>query len=108
MKTHYISNWKTVFKMAKLGNLTKPLTASILSNPNHKITKHILYMYSMECFIYERMNRACREKDKSEIEFFGPFAAALSYIIHKANDRRKDQDKLFGTQKLYRGLKVNE
>ena len=78
--------------MNNLGeHLNKPLTAKILSDPNHKITRRILYIYSMECFIYSDMNRACRDKDKSKIKFYGAFAAALSYIIYNANKYRPEQ-----------------
>ena len=47
--------------------LDKPLTAKILSNPDHKITKRILYLYSMESFIYFELNKASRNKDISKI-----------------------------------------
>ena len=41
-----------LFDVGRLGNLDKPLTPEILSNPDSKIAKHILYLYSMESFIY--------------------------------------------------------
>ena len=78
-----------LFDFHKKGHLDKPLTAKILSDPYNKITKHILYLYSMETFIYADLNRASREKDKTKIKFFGAFAAALSYIIYFANTNRK-------------------
>ena len=84
-----MSNWKLLFEMNDLGqHLDTPLTAKILSDPSHVITGHILYIYSMECFIYAEMNKASREKDKSKIKFYGAFAAALSYIIYNANKNR--------------------
>ena len=52
-----------LFDMAELGDLEKPLTPKILSESSNKITPHILYLYSMETFIYEDLNRAIREKD---------------------------------------------
>lgn len=52
-----------LFNFADLGDLNAPLTPNILSNPEHKITKHILYLYTMESFIYADMNFASREKD---------------------------------------------
>ena len=82
-----------LFELANLGKLDKPLTPKILSNPNHPITKHILYLYSMESFIYGDLNQACRDKDQSKIQYYGAFAAALSYIINYANKSRKT-DKL--------------
>ena len=78
-----------LFELADLDyNFDKPLTPKILSDPNHRIVKHIMYLYSMECFIYEELNRVSREKDKSKIKFYGAFAAALSYIIYSANQNR--------------------
>ena len=71
-------------------DLDKPLTSKILSNSNHKITKHLLYIYSMECFIYPYLNRACRDKNLAQIQYFGAYAAALSYIIYFANKNRKN------------------
>lgn len=74
-----------LFDIDGLGNLNDPLTPEILKDPHHKITKHILFLYSMESFIYEDMNRAIRDKDKSKIKFYGAFASALSYILASAN-----------------------
>ena len=92
-----------LFDIAKLGDIDKPLTPSILSNPNSPITTYILYLYSMETFIYTELNKACREKDLSKIKYFGAFAAALSYIIYFANCNRGNS-KMKGTNTLYRGL----
>ena len=88
--------------MADLNDLDKPLTTKILSNPEHKITKHILYIYSMESFIYGEMNQASREKDKSKIQYYGAYAAALGYSINYAHQNR-DEDITQGSN-LYRGL----
>ena len=63
LKYNYSKLWKNLFELADLGDLDKPLTTEILSNPDHKITKHILYLYSMASFVYPDLNRATREKD---------------------------------------------
>lgn len=47
----------------KWEDMTKPLTPKILANPEHPVTKHILYLYSMESFIYADMNKASRDKE---------------------------------------------
>lgn len=94
-----------LFNMAELGSLDRPLTPKVLSNPNHKITRHILYLYSMESFIYDELNQTTRNKDKKKVKFYGAYAAALSYIINVANSQRKS-DKLSGSTFLYRGLKL--
>ena len=95
-----------LFKLADLEeDLDKPLTTKILSNPEHKAVKHLMYIYSMESFIYAELNRVCREKDTSKIKFYGAFAASLSFIINSANQNRVD-DKLENTTILYRGVKL--
>ena len=103
----YSKNWKTLFKLAKLGDLDKPLTPAILSDPSHNVTKHILYLYSMESFIFEGLNKATRLKDKSQIQYYGAFAAALSCIIYFANQNRQ-ANSLRGETKLYRGLRLTK
>ena len=103
MKRTYKERWELLFNIANLGDIDKPLTPKILSNPDSHITKHILYLYSMETFIYSDLNRASREKDQSKIKYYGAFAAALSYIIYFANENRT-KNKLKGQNLLYRGL----
>ena len=88
LKSMYSSNWERVFELGDFGNLEKPLTPEILQDPSHKITAHILYLYSMESFIYREINKASRQKDRSKIKFYGAYAAALSYIINTANKQR--------------------
>ena len=95
-----------LFNMASLGDLDLPLKPEILSDPNNKITRHILYLYTMESFIYADMNQASRSKDKTKIKFYGAFAAALSFIIYYANINGKKNTQKTITE-LYRGLKMN-
>ena len=97
-----------LFKLADLGeDLNKTLTPKILSDPDHKAVKHIVYIYSMESFIYSELNRVCREKDMTKIKFYGAFAAALSFIIYSAN-RNRGEDKLEQVSTLFRGVKLSE
>ena len=67
VKGTYKEKWQLLFDFEKLGNIDKPLSPKILSNPNHPVTRHILYLYSMESFIYSQLNRASREKDATKI-----------------------------------------
>ena len=69
-----------LFELANLGDLDKPLTAKILSDPFDKITQHILYLYSMETFIYADLNRASRDKDKTKIQYSGSLSVPLQII----------------------------
>ena len=93
-----------LFELAHLNDdMDTTLTPKVLSDPNHKAVRHIIYIYSMESFIYAKLNRVCREKDKSQIKFYGAFAAALSFIIHSANHNRIT-NKLQNTTTLFRGV----
>ena len=75
-----------LFDLGNIGqHLDESLTTSILSDPGHIITRYIIYIYTMESFIYADMNKASRTKDQSKIKFYGAFAAALSCIIYYAN-----------------------
>ena len=62
LKDSYASKWKILFEIDQLGDIDKPLTAQVLCNPYHPITKHILFLYSMEDFIYQGLNKTCRDK----------------------------------------------
>ena len=52
----YKERWDMLFDLKELGDLSKPLSPKILSDPYHKITRHLLYLYSMETFIYQDLN----------------------------------------------------
>ena len=50
------------------------------------------------------MNKASRCKDVNKIEFYGPLASALSFIVHCGNKNNTDLAKKI---KVYRGLSIN-
>ena len=81
--------------------MEKPLTPAILSNPDHEFTKTIIYIYSMECFVFKDLNKASREKDKLMVSCYGAYASALSFIIHSGN---KAKAELPDEVLVYRGL----
>lgn len=90
----------------------EPLTPKILSNPNHIIVKRIVYVYSMESFIYREMNWACREQDHTKIKFYGPLASVLSFILLTANRKNKARDittfrgVMFSNEDIYNKYKI--
>ena len=78
--------WKKIFSLSTSEeDFNKPLTRKVLSDPNNEFVKTLIYLYSMESFIYKEMNKASRKKDVSKIKFYGPFASALGYVIHCGN-----------------------
>ena len=113
LRDSYRKNWEFLFELADLNyDIEKPLTPKVLSTPSHNVVTYLIYLYSMESFIYDEMNRCCRNKDINQIKHFGAFAAALSYIIDNANKNRIAKldfgPALKGTTLLYRGIKIHE
>ena len=78
--------WQLIFSLARCdADFKKPLTPKILANPNHEFVKTMVYIYSMDSFVYSEMNKTSRMKDTSKIKFYGAFASALGFIIHCGN-----------------------
>ena len=84
-------------------DLKKPLDLKTLSNPNNKFVKTMIYLYSMESFLFRELYKTTRDKDLEKIKFYGPFASALSFIIHHGNKSLPD---LSNHLSVYRGLQL--
>lgn len=82
-----------------------PLTLKILSDPNHQFVKTLIYIYSMESFVFREMNKASRKKDVTKIEYYGALAAALGLIVHHGH-MDKALNHTNKTLTVYRGLKL--
>ena len=63
------------------------LTWQILENTSHPVTKFILYLHTLESFLYKDLKTASRVKDESKIMSLGPYALVLSYILSKTDYR---------------------
>jgi hypothetical protein len=70
-----------LLKVAKIDDFNQVLN---VDDPNHKDVKTILFIYTLECFLYKRINKASRDMDASSIETLGPFTVALTRIINSA------------------------
>ena len=97
--------WHVIFSLTeKEVDFKKPLTHKILSNPNNNFVKTLVYIYSMETFVFSEMNRASRTKDTSKIKYYGAFASALGYIIHCGNSKTIKNS--IEEKVVYRGLQI--
>ena len=65
----------------------------------------MIYIYSMQSFVFSEMNKASRMKDESKIKFYGAFASALGFIVHCGNKRVAELKKVFT---VYRGLQMSQ
>ena len=77
--------WHFIFDSLQLDrNSQQQLTDEELTDPNGVVCKAILFLYSMETFIYRNVNAGTRNQDHSKISSLGPFAFALSWITWSA------------------------
>ncbi len=77
--------WNYVFDCLDFDiNNANPMSQSSLENQSSQLQKSILFLYSMNSFIYNVINAASRNKDQSKVVSLGPMTAALSQITLKA------------------------
>ena len=99
--------WRYIFEHLTHTDLQKELTKQILHDPKTDIVRALLYIYSMETFVYSTLNTATRDHDSSKIFTLGPMAAALAVIVAGAECKREKDPETLPTDKLtslYRGL----
>ena len=74
--------WYTFLDIAGIKNLDSiPNTRDFDSAD----VKAAMYMYSMESFLYKRMNKVAIDKFAPSIKTLGPFSVLISKIIEKSN-----------------------
>lgn len=100
-----IDLWTKIFSLAKTIDMKKPLTHKILSNPDHDFVKILVYIYSMESFVYKEVNNTSRVKDFNKIKYYGAFASALGYIVHCGNQKNKKGCAV--PSEVYRGVRIS-
>ena len=61
--------------------MTQELDHFILGDPDHSVTKTLIYIHSMETFIYGDLKKACLNRDCSRVKTLGPYAYVLNEII---------------------------
>ena len=52
-----------------------------MQDPEYKLTKAILFIYSLETFLPHSITKAIRDKDATKVDTLGPFTIALRSII---------------------------
>lgn len=62
-------------------SLDTPIDKAILSDPNNPLVLLVLYIYSMETFVFPTIMRASRTGDKSKAKTLGPYTLVLSEIM---------------------------
>ena len=67
--------WDMIIKFGGIVNLDSVPT---LTDPDHRDVKLILTMYSLESFLFKRLNESCRLQHTHVIKTLGPFSVALT------------------------------
>ena len=71
--------WKMVMKLSGIEDLKR---VPKLTDAESVDVKVILMMYSLESFLFRRLNQSSRAQDTDVISTLGPFAVALTKIIN--------------------------
>ena len=62
--------------------MDKPHDYKILHDSDHKVTQTLIYIHSMETFIYGDMKKASLNKDITKIKTLGPYAWVMRIITN--------------------------
>lgn len=95
--------WFTFLKISGVKNFDRiPNT----KDPESTDVKTALFMYSMQSFLYTRLNQISRSNDSEAILTLGPFSVLLTRIIEKAQGNRQEDHQMKGPFTVYRGIAV--
>ena len=92
----YKDAWKAIFEIGTQGfDLNEPIDFEILHDPDHPVTQTLIYIYSMETFIYGDMKKASLNKDISKVKTLGPYSFAIAAIISNSFEKKLRNDNIF-------------
>jgi hypothetical protein len=92
--------------------LNKPLTEEILLDSDHLVTQTLIYIHSMETFIYKDMKKASLQKDITKVKTLGPYAFVISKILEKSMYKKLVNDnelfEKYRDKPLFRGILIDK
>ena len=102
--------WKHLFhKAITKQDFNQPITYETLKDPASEIVCALLWIYSMESFVYKQLNAATRDHDPSYVDTLGPMCQALGTIVEVTeHSRQSDPSSVskVGKFNLYRGISL--
>ena len=72
--------------------MNQPLNYKILHDPDHPVTQTLIYIHSMETFIYKDLKKASLNKDITKVKTLGPYAYAIGTILDNALKKKLEND----------------
>ena len=92
----YKHAWDAIVKIGTQNfDLNEPLTLEILYDPDHWVTQTLVYIHSMETFIYKDLKKASLEKDITKVKTLGPYASVMGRIINNSLYKKLENDSEF-------------
>lgn len=79
-----------MFKDTGIENWDEPLDEDEMSNPENKFVRLIIYIFSMDTFLFSAVNYAIKFRDMIKTSTLGPYAKILGSALRDASERRKD------------------
>jgi hypothetical protein len=70
--------------------MNSPIEPDTFKKPKHPLVNLIMFIYTMESFIYGVMNNASKNGDRTKINTLGPYAITLEFIMKMAPQNRDD------------------
>lgn len=92
--------WYTFLEIAGIENLDAVPNTNNFDKPD---VKAAMYMYSMESFLYKRINKVAIDRFTPSIKNLGPYSVLISRVIEKSHLRKKT---IQGAFNVYRGLSL--
>lgn len=84
--------WEEIFKHMEFPpNRDETIPDEEFKDPYSRTVKAIFYLYSLESYLYGRLNWAARTKQQACVPNMGCFAAVLSKALAEATMHREDQ-----------------
>ena len=79
---------------------------------DHLVTQTLIYIHSMETFIYKDMKKASLEKDITKVKTLGPYAFVLTVILKESLFKKLENDKellkKYFCKPLFRGILIDK
>lgn len=92
--------WYTFLDIAGIKNLDTVPNTKDFDMPD---VKTAMYMYSMESFLYKRINKVSVDRYTPSIKNLGPFSVLISRLIEKSHRKKQSLNDSF---MVYRGLSL--
>jgi len=73
--------WVKMFSKFEIENFDKQIEIEELLDPDSKIVKTILFIYTKETFLPYFLNISNRQQLKDSINTLGPYACILAFIL---------------------------